>query len=204
MSEILLKNIEFPKEETLTLVITSSGEVYRIPRKYDRNDTVVVTGSKAVELPPHGRLGDLDLMKENFAESLRITRQQVELDSDSPFYGLQQRDLANAEKLVNGLIGRTPTVLEASEVEMRERMKAILTGHQPRQLANNPIPPNVAPAYMPNKDNEASYRQVKQEVNGVVSKKALLEAFDNYGCPKERNTYLFKALRKLVEDANEL
>ena len=51
---------------------------------------------------------------------------------------------------------------------------------------------------------EASYRQVKQEVNEVVSKKALLEAFDNYGCPKERNTYLFKALRKLVEDAHEL
>lgn len=40
----------------------------------------------------------------------------------------------------------------ASEVEMRERMKAILTGHQPRQLANNPIPPNVAPAYIPNSE----------------------------------------------------
>lgn len=58
MSEILLKNIEFPKEGTLTLVITSSGEVYRIPRKYYRNETVAITGSKAVVLPPHGDLID--------------------------------------------------------------------------------------------------------------------------------------------------
>ena len=41
-------------------------------------------------------------------------------------------------------------------------MKAILTGHQPRQLVNNPIPPNVAPAYMPNKDKEASYERTNK------------------------------------------
>lgn len=41
-------------------------------------------------------------------------------------------------------------------------------------------------------------------IEDPVSRRSLLEAFDNYGCPKERNTYLFKALRKLVEDAHEL
>lgn len=30
-------------------------------------------------------------------------------------------------------------------------MKAILTGHQPKEIVDNPMPPNVAPAYMPNK-----------------------------------------------------
>ena len=29
-------------------------------------------------------------------------------------------------------------------------MKAILTGHQPKEIVDNPTPPNVAPAYMPN------------------------------------------------------
>lgn len=65
MSEILLKKIEFPKEGTLTLLITSSGEVYRIPRKYDHIMTVSVTESKAIELPPHGDLKDVNKIIED-------------------------------------------------------------------------------------------------------------------------------------------
>ena len=63
-------------------------------------------------------------------------------------YGFTAPDMTVTEFVEDELTA----VLEASKVEMRERMKAILTGHQPRQLANNPIPPNVAPAYMPNSE----------------------------------------------------
>lgn len=114
MSEILIKGMEMPK---------SCGECRAsgtdVCRKWmgKKNLKVRSEDCPLVELPPHGRLGDLDLMKEDFDASLRATRQLVDLDSDSPFYGLQQRDLANAEKLVNGLIDKTPIVLEASEVK---------------------------------------------------------------------------------------
>ena len=63
-------------------------------------------------------------------------------------YGFTAPDMTVTEFVEDELTA----VLEASKVEMRERMKAILTGHKPRQLANNPIPPNVAPAYMPNSE----------------------------------------------------
>ena len=63
-------------------------------------------------------------------------------------YGFTAPDMTVTEFVEDELTA----VLEASEVKMRERMKAILTGHRPRQLANNPIPPNVAPAYMPNSE----------------------------------------------------
>ena len=63
-------------------------------------------------------------------------------------YGFTAPDMTVTEFVEDELTA----VLEASEVKTRERMKAILTGHQPRQLANNPIPPNVAPAYMPNSE----------------------------------------------------
>lgn len=36
-------------------------------------------------------------------------------------------------------------------------MKAILTGHQPRQVVNNPTPPNAAPSYIPNKNNKDTW-----------------------------------------------
>lgn len=94
MSEILIKNIEFPKEGTLTLLITSSGEVYRIPRKYYRNDTVVVTGSKAVELPPHG-----DLIDRSKLSVIPITD-----------YKLEGHLVVEIEDIENA-----PTILEASE-----------------------------------------------------------------------------------------
>ena len=123
MSDIVIKGIEMPKDKPLNLSIYPNGEVVLFCIKgrdvYDNECNYGDYKHKkiAVELPEHGRLGDLDLLKEDFDASLRATRQLVDLDSDSPFYGLQQRDLANAEKLVNGLIDRTPTVLEASEVK---------------------------------------------------------------------------------------
>lgn len=47
-------------------------------------------------------------------------------------------------------------------------------------------PPPNGPAYKP---------------SDLISKKDLLEKIDSYGCPKERATYLFKALRRIVEEA---
>lgn len=36
-------------------------------------------------------------------------------------------------------------------------MKAILLGHQPTESAENVIPPNAAPAYMPNKNKTSNW-----------------------------------------------
>ena len=54
MSEILIKNMEFPKKKAITITILPTGEVRRIPRKYDQSETVMLTDSKAVELPLQG------------------------------------------------------------------------------------------------------------------------------------------------------
>ena len=96
MSDIVIKNIEFPKEGTLTLVITSSGEVCRIPRKYDRNETVVITGSKAVELPPHGDL---------------IDRRKLWKDTEGLGEYCYDRDFIS----LCDAISEAPTVVEATE-----------------------------------------------------------------------------------------
>ena len=59
MADILIKNIKIPKNGTLTLVIHPNHDVYL--------GTVVkdVKIGTAIELPKHGRLGDLDALVES-------------------------------------------------------------------------------------------------------------------------------------------
>jgi len=56
MSEILIKNMELPKQGMKRLIILPDGEV----REICGDEAVRATDARAVELPPHGRLGDLD------------------------------------------------------------------------------------------------------------------------------------------------
>lgn len=71
MSDILIKNMEMPKEGRLVLAICPDGAVYEYfgdQNKYGgyRIDSAqkYLAKSPAEELPPHGRLGDLDLVEE--------------------------------------------------------------------------------------------------------------------------------------------
>lgn len=52
--DLLIKNMDIPKNGNLTLVIHPNGEVYLGDVLED------IKIGKAIELPPHGRLGDLD------------------------------------------------------------------------------------------------------------------------------------------------
>lgn len=56
--DILIKNIEMPKKmECLEILLFHDG--YTTYRVHERDEW---TSTKAIELPPHGRLGDLDEM----------------------------------------------------------------------------------------------------------------------------------------------
>ena len=35
----------------------------------------------------------------------------------------------------------------------------------------------------------------------LISRKKLVEAFEQFACPREKNTYLYKGLLKLVKEA---
>lgn len=63
-----------------------------IPMSIEDYPSIEIQGS-------HWKIGDLGLLKEDFDETLIARRQLVDLDNDSKFHGLQQRDLANPEEL---------------------------------------------------------------------------------------------------------
>ena len=86
MADILIKDIELPR----TLTIYPNGDIDELVEgKY-------VTIGKAIELPPHGRLGDLDLVEEWMRKKHK--------DNDCPF---------NIDAFLFAL-RKIPTVLEAS------------------------------------------------------------------------------------------
>lgn len=60
--DILIKGIELPKDGTHTLVVHTNGDVYLGDVLKD------VKIGKAIELPEHGDLIDIDLAIEDFAE----------------------------------------------------------------------------------------------------------------------------------------
>lgn len=73
MSNILIKNMDMPKEGRLVLAICPNGHIYRyygdkpIPRGYGNYGIEAkqeaLIKSDAVALPPHGRLVDADKLK---------------------------------------------------------------------------------------------------------------------------------------------
>lgn len=87
MTEILIRcnDIEMPKNGTLTLVVHPNGDAYLGDVLKD------IKIGKAIELPPHGRLGDLDKVEDEIMDS-------------------STRDWLDAL----GVVRRASTVLEAS------------------------------------------------------------------------------------------
>lgn len=88
MSDIVIRGIEMPKDKQYSLTIFPNGKVIQ------HWDGVVFGETKAIELPQHGRLGDLDKLYE------------VATAPYGNFYGFQAliKDIKNA-----------PTILEASK-----------------------------------------------------------------------------------------
>lgn len=54
---IIIKGLNMPKAGETIIILTSSGYVEDVSGQ-------VIQGVEAVELPPHGRLGDLDELRE--------------------------------------------------------------------------------------------------------------------------------------------
>lgn len=94
MSDILIKGMGMPKDNDYLHLIIQNGKVHTaISCGHLTTDELNV--AEAVELPPHGRLGDLDKMRSDFE--------------------VISKDYPEGWKLVSGIIDRTPTVLEATE-----------------------------------------------------------------------------------------
>ena len=66
MSEILIKNMALPKQGWKRLILLPDGEV----REICGDEAVRATDSRAVELPEHGRLGDLDKTRKQIEDSI--------------------------------------------------------------------------------------------------------------------------------------
>ena len=62
MADILIKNLKIPKEKYIRVEIHHDGTMY--VQKSGYYSFYVKSQDKAIELPPHGRLGDLDLVEE--------------------------------------------------------------------------------------------------------------------------------------------
>lgn len=55
--DVLIKNMEMPKEGFIRLILEPNGTVKKINLF---NEAVIQTDAKAIELPPHGRLIDVE------------------------------------------------------------------------------------------------------------------------------------------------
>ena len=62
MSDIVIRNIEMPKDKQYSLTIFPNGRIIQ------HWDGVVFGETKAVELPPHGRLIDADKLKKKMGD----------------------------------------------------------------------------------------------------------------------------------------
>lgn len=100
--ELLLKNVSLPKEGTLDLHICPNGKVYY------RHDGFPIPSLKikAIELPAHGRLIDADKMELDFRASVANLIEK---------YPDLKNIFSEYERLVIGILNKTPTVVEASK-----------------------------------------------------------------------------------------
>ena len=94
MSEILIKNMALPKQGIKRLILLPDGEV----REICGDEAVRATDSRAVELPPHGRLIDADELEGYYND----------LEADNGIYKEDAGETAET-------IANAPTILEASK-----------------------------------------------------------------------------------------
>ena len=95
MADILIKNMELPKEgeSCLNLKIYSDGTVLTTGIY---NEEIMPTDATAIELPPHGRLIDADRLKADNPQHM---------NADVPYV---------TEETVAEIIDYAPTIVEAS------------------------------------------------------------------------------------------
>lgn len=97
---VLIEGMEMPTEdEEIIIRIDSSGTVmteYALP----------ISGTKAVHVPPHGRLGDLDKLEQMFVDIDNAPYSSF--DGEEPFYSAE-----NAAQIIR----LAPTIIEAEEVK---------------------------------------------------------------------------------------
>ena len=96
MADILIKNMDMPQNGALTLTIHPNGDVELGGCIFTHNFGKEV---KAIELPPHGYLGDLS--------ELSMTLYS-ELEAQAP------KTLGEVMKIIKKVFDEAPTVLEAS------------------------------------------------------------------------------------------
>jgi len=77
--DLLIKGFGLPKNgHNSFLIVTVDGDVYEKTGNRQEDEKIVahyelLKGVKAIELPPHGRLGDLDALKEEVSD-LRLEK----------------------------------------------------------------------------------------------------------------------------------
>lgn len=90
MSDILIKGMKMPTDDILRIEICPNGQVNRIIGWAISEQNK----GKAIELPPHGRLGDLDRVRERLGDDTFIC------------YACR--------RLLDDVFDTAPTILEAS------------------------------------------------------------------------------------------
>lgn len=107
--DVLIKNMELPKETQCCYTIYPNGKVIV------HWDGKVLGEAKAIELPPHGYLGDLS--------ELSMTLYS-ELETQTP------KTLGEVMQIIKKVFDEAPTVLEASTIttEQIEKMTRLAKG----------------------------------------------------------------------------
>lgn len=113
MSDILIKNMEMPKNCGCCPLEVGGRFTFTCMRMIGKEFSYELAEQRQedcplIEVPPHGRLGDLDIMKEAFEQTALI---EASIDKGN------EQIYLDRVKLVHGIIDRTPTVLGASKEE---------------------------------------------------------------------------------------
>ena len=98
---VLVKGMEMPKNGWKYIMLTSDGKAYRF-EEFTAGNTV--TRYEAVEVPPHGRLGDLDKLEQMFVDIDNAPYSGF--DGEEPFYSAEDAAL---------IIRLNPTVIPADK-----------------------------------------------------------------------------------------
>ncbi len=99
---ILIKGMKMPSVGTgKVIMIDSDGDVWTA----GKDECTIITGAKAIPVPPHGRLGDLDELEKSFRE-----------DADEEWNRFAAPvNWADAFDDVANIIADAPTIIPAEE-----------------------------------------------------------------------------------------
>ena len=106
--DILIRNIEMPKDHGVFIVICSDGIIeQKVGISADGYPIYnIVKGAKATELPPHGEAKDTDI-------AIKYIKSEME-DDFNETTTLDEKSYKEGMKRAIELIGYAPTILEAS------------------------------------------------------------------------------------------